>query len=55
MSEPNINWDEVVKKEARGSDNADLGKDQSVEQGFVVTRRGSIAKHSYYFPKITVN
>jgi hypothetical protein len=25
MNELNINWDDVIKKEARGLDNADLG------------------------------
>ncbi|HEX9318923.1 MAG TPA: hypothetical protein VF884_08310 [Nitrososphaeraceae archaeon] len=36
-------------------DNADLGEVQGVEQGFIVTRRGLVDKHTYYFPKILVN
>jgi hypothetical protein len=33
MNEFNINWIDVIKKEARGLDNADLGEVQRLEQG----------------------
>jgi hypothetical protein len=33
MNEFNINWINVIKKEARGSGNADLGEVQRLEQG----------------------
>jgi hypothetical protein len=55
MNELNINWDDVIKKEARGLDNADLGEVQGLEQGLIVTKRGLVGKHSYYFPQILVD
>jgi hypothetical protein len=33
MTELNVNWNDVIKKEARGLDNADLGEVQGLEQG----------------------
>lgn len=38
-----------------GLDDADLGEVQGIVQGFVVTRKGLVDKHTYYFPKILVN
>jgi hypothetical protein len=35
----NIDWNDVIKKEARGIDNADLGEVQDVSDGFVFTQR----------------
>ena len=35
----NIEWNDVIKKEARGLNNADLGEVQGVSNGFVVTQR----------------
>jgi hypothetical protein len=37
MNELNINWDDVIKKEARGLDNTDLVEVQGLEQGLIVT------------------
>jgi uncharacterized protein (TIGR02271 family) len=44
-------WNEVIKKEARGSDNADLGKVQEVNKDFIITERGTITKEMFYLPK----
>ncbi len=55
MNELNINWNEVIKKEARGLDAADLGEVQGLEQGLIVTKRGLVDKHIYYFPQILVD
>ena len=41
----------VIKKEtARGLDGADLGEVQGLEQGLIVTKRGLVDKHTFYFP-----
>ncbi len=35
----NIDWDEVIKKEARGSDNEDLGEVQETGQDYVLLQK----------------
>ncbi len=49
--ESNINWDDVLKKEARGLDDEDLGEVHEVGSDFIVTQKGTINKHKYYLPK----
>jgi uncharacterized protein (TIGR02271 family) len=44
-------WNEVMKKEARGLNNADFGEVQEVNESIVVTERGSISKEKFYLPK----
>jgi hypothetical protein len=55
MNEFNINWIDVIKKEARGLDNADLGEVQRLEQGLIVTKRDFVEKHTFYFPQVLVD
>src|SRR6478735_3353250 len=47
----NINWDDVIKKEARGLDDADLGEVQEVNNDNVLTQKGVVSKDRYYLPK----
>jgi hypothetical protein len=47
----NKNWNNIVDKEARGIDNADLGKVQGLFEPFIVTERGTINKEKFYIPK----
>ena len=47
----NINWDDVIKKEARGLDDADLGEVQEVINDNVITQKGVVSKDRYYLPK----
>lgn len=51
MSTNNINWTEVVKKEARGLNDADLGEVQEIQQEFVITKAGIVDKEVYSIPK----
>ncbi len=51
MSDLNINWDEVIKKEARGIDDYDLGEVHEVEPDVVVTKKGIVDKDKFYLPK----
>src|SRR5437867_525741 len=44
-------WKEVIKKEARGLKDADLGEVQEVKETIVITERGSINKERFYLPK----
>jgi len=51
----NINWDEVIDKEARGIDDYDLGEVQEVQEKVVVTQRGILDKNTFYLTKILVD
>ena len=46
----NINWDEVIKKEARGLNDYDLGEVQEVHDNLVVTKKGVLDKDKFYLP-----
>ena len=50
MSE-SIDWNNVIKKEARGLDDYDLGEVQELIEEFVVTKRGVVDKDKFYLPK----
>ena len=50
----NINWDDVLKKEARGLDDADFGEVHEVEDDFVLTQKGVVHKDKFSLPKSLV-
>ena len=52
---PIINPEDVIKKEARGIDNADLGEVQEVGIEYIVTQKGILDKDKYYIPKNLVD
>ncbi len=45
-----INWEEVVKKEARGIDNADFGEVQEIVYHYILTEKGLLSKEKFYLP-----
>jgi uncharacterized protein (TIGR02271 family) len=47
----NIDWNDVIKKEARGSNDEDLGEVQEAGQNYVLVQRGMINKDKFYIPK----
>ena len=47
----NIEWDEVIKKEARGSDDEDLGEVRETGHDYVLVQKGMINKEKFYIPK----
>lgn len=50
-----IEWDDVIKKEARGaSDDADFGEVQEIGQNYVMTKKGLVNKEKFYIPKYLV-
>jgi hypothetical protein len=51
MSNLNINWDEVLKKEARGVGDYDLGEVDEVQSDTIVTKKGIVDKDKFYLPK----
>jgi hypothetical protein len=51
----NIEWKDIIKKEARGYEKGDdLGEVQEIGQEFVVTERGRVKKNKFYLPKLLV-
>jgi uncharacterized protein (TIGR02271 family) len=53
-NEPTINWDEVVKKEARGKNDEGLGEVQETGDTYVLVQKGLISKEKFYIPKYLV-
>ena len=47
----NIDWNDTIKKEARGSNDEDLGEVQDVADGYVLVQRGMINKEKFYIPQ----
>jgi uncharacterized protein (TIGR02271 family) len=50
-----IAWEDIIKKEARGTtDDSDFGEVQEVGQHYVLTQKGMISKDKFYIPKYLV-
>lgn len=49
-----VDWDKIIKKEARGLDNYDLGEVQDLNEQFVETKRGLVEKDKFYLPRSKV-
>ena len=47
----NINWNEVIKKEAEGLNGEDFGEVQDVSNGFVLVQKGIINKEKFLIPQ----
>jgi len=45
------NWDDILKKEARGMNDYDLGEVHEIEPEIVVTKKGVVDKDKFYLPK----
>ena len=54
-SDKDVDWDEVVKKEARGIDDADFGEVQLTMGDTVITEKGITDKKRFYLPKNLVD
>ena len=50
-----IDWEKVIKKEARGLDDYDLGEVQEIDQERVITKKGVVDKDKFYLPRNKVN
>jgi hypothetical protein len=50
-----VNPEEIIKKEARGLGDADLGEVQEVTGEFIVTQKGTVDKDVYYISKNLVD
>jgi hypothetical protein len=54
-ADSNIDWDEVVKKEARGTNDADFGEVQLIMGNTVITEKGIADKDRFYLPKSLID
>jgi hypothetical protein len=54
-ADSNIDWDEVVKKEARGTNDADFGEVQLTIGDTLITEKGIADKDRFYLPKSLVD
>jgi hypothetical protein len=46
-----IDWNDIIKKEARGINNEDLGEVQDVTEDYVLVAKGVINKEKYFIPR----
>jgi hypothetical protein len=51
----NINWSDVIKKEARGINDYDLGEVQEISEEYIIAERGVVDKTKYMIPKTLVS
>lgn len=47
----NIDWNDILKKEAEGINNEDLGEVQEVTQDYVLVEKGVINREKFYIPR----
>src|SRR5689334_12239989 len=48
---PVTDWNEVIKKEVKGLNDADFGEVQEVNENYVLTQRGTLNKENFYLPR----
>lgn len=47
----NIDWNDVIKKEARGVNDEDFGEVQDISNGYVFLQKGIINKEKFFIPQ----
>ena len=52
MNPIDIDWNDVIKKEARGINNEDFGEIQDIQGNYIIVQKGIIIKQIHYIPKI---
>ena len=50
MSYLSIDWNDVISKDARGSNDEDLGEVQEIDENYILMQRGMISKDKFYIP-----
>jgi len=57
MSSDSIDYNpgDIIKKEARGLGEADLGEVQEISGEYIITQKGSVDKDKFYIPKNLVD
>lgn len=46
-----INWNDVIKREARGSNDEDFGEVQDISNGYVFVQKGMINRQKFFIPQ----
>lgn len=54
IQQKSIDWDDTIKKEARGKNDEDLGEVNGIGQTYVMTQKGMFDKEKFYIPKYLV-
>ena len=54
MSTQGIEYEDVIKKEARGTNDDDLGEVQDIGQTYVITQKGTFSKEKFFLPKYLI-
>jgi hypothetical protein len=54
MQMKRTNWNDVIKKEAKGLNDFSLGEVQEVGPSYILTQKGTVSKSKYYIPKYLV-
>jgi uncharacterized protein (TIGR02271 family) len=49
-----IEYEDVIKKEARGTNDDDLGEVQDIGQTYVMTQKGTFSKERFFLPKYLI-
>lgn len=49
-----IEYEDVIKKEARGTNDDDLGEVQDIGQIYVMTQKGTFSKEKFFLPKYLI-
>ncbi|HET8857304.1 MAG TPA: DUF2171 domain-containing protein [Nitrososphaeraceae archaeon] len=45
----------IIKREAKGFENTDLGEVQEVSREYIITQKGTLNKQKFYIPKNLVD
>lgn len=45
----------IIKREAKGFENTDLGEVQEVSREYIITQKGTLYKEKFYIPKNLVD
>jgi uncharacterized protein (TIGR02271 family) len=51
MTSNSIDWNDVIKKEAKGTNDEDFGEVQDIQGNYVLVQKGIIDKEKFYIPK----
>ena len=51
MKPIDIDWNDAIKKEARGINNEDFGEIQDIQGNYIIVQKGIIIKQIQYIPK----
>ncbi len=52
MGSNDIDWNDVIKREARGINDENFGKVQDIQDNYVLVQKGLIDKKNFTFQKI---